>query len=355
MLHEFLSTCRARVIARTSAKLASESDSQQASEERQNRIWTVLDQLVVVLEEAREVTDLSALRIFAARHGRCLFLLGFTVSAAVRDYGCLAEAVSELADEGHEPMSAGEYRTFHLCLDAAIAGAVTEYVRLADRRRGEDERERLGALAHELRNRLSAAMLAFSAIRSGRVPFGGSTGQMLWRNLEQIRDRVDRSLTQVRLESGFPAVTERIVLAELIDDVEIEASLEAEAHDMTLQVTLVAPEICVLVERATLTAAVITLLQNAFQFSRPAARVSLSTSATAARVLVEVGDECGGLPGGVSEALFQPHLQMGKNRRGLGIGLSISRRAVEASGGELRVRDLPGRGCVFTIDLPRCA
>ncbi len=33
----------------------------------------------------------------------------------------------------------------------------------------------------------------------------------------------------------------------------------------------------------------------------------------------------------------------------------ISRRAVEANVGTLRVRDLPGRGCVFTIDLPRLA
>jgi len=37
----------------------------------------------------------------------------------------------------------------------------------------------------------------------------------------------------------------------------------------------------------------------------------------------------------------------------LGLGLAISRRSVEENGGELRVRDVPGTGCVFTIDLPR--
>jgi signal transduction histidine kinase len=45
--------------------------------------------------------------------------------------------------------------------------------------------------------------------------------------------------------------------------------------------------------------------------------------------------------------------QLGVDRSGLGLGLSISRRAVEAIGGKLRVRDMPGIGCVFTIDLPR--
>jgi hypothetical protein len=35
------------------------------------------------------------------------------------------------------------------------------------------------------------------------------------------------------------------------------------------------------------------------------------------------------------------------------LGLSISLKGVKASGGEIRVRDLPGAGCVFTVDLPR--
>jgi hypothetical protein len=39
----------------------------------------------------------------------------------------------------------------------------------------------------------------------------------------------------------------------------------------------------------------------------------------------------------------------------LGLGLSICRRSVEANNGALRVRDLPGSGCIFTIDLPRHA
>jgi signal transduction histidine kinase len=36
-------------------------------------------------------------------------------------------------------------------------------------------------------------------------------------------------------------------------------------------------------------------------------------------------------------------------------GLSIARQGIEASEGTLTVRDIPGTGCVFTIDLPRHA
>jgi signal transduction histidine kinase len=51
--------------------------------------------------------------------------------------------------------------------------------------------------------------------------------------------------------------------------------------------------------------------------------------------------------------MFLPFKQGGSDKTGLGLGLSISRRTVEANDGTLSVRDRPGSGCVFTIDLPR--
>jgi K+-sensing histidine kinase KdpD len=54
--------------------------------------------------------------------------------------------------------------------------------------------------------------------------------------------------------------------------------------------------------------------------------------------------------GTVAVRMFEQH---GTDRSGLGLGLSISRRAVETCSGSLTVRDKPGMGCVFTIDVPR--
>jgi signal transduction histidine kinase len=70
-------------------------------------------------------------------------------------------------------------------------------------------------------------------------------------------------------------------------------------------------------------------------------------------VFIDVEDECGGLPLGEAEALFRPFLQSGADRSGLGLGLSISRKAVQLNGGEIRVRNVPGKGCIFTVELPR--
>lgn len=67
---------------------------------------------------------------------------------------------------------------------------------------------------------------------------------------------------------------------------------------------------------------------------------------------ISVQGECGRLAPGKQEHMFRPFDQMDKNRKGLGLGLSISRRSVDAIGGTIDVRDVPGVGCVFTIDLP---
>ncbi len=53
-----------------------------------------------------------------------------------------------------------------------------------------------------------------------------------------------------------------------------------------------------------------------------------------------------------AEKLFGAFEQHGADRTGLSLGLFISRKGIEASGGHIRVRDIPGHGCVFTIDLP---
>jgi signal transduction histidine kinase len=106
-------------------------------------------------------------------------------------------------------------------------------------------------------------------------------------------------------------------------------------------------------DRQILAAAVANLLQNAFKFTPTYGKVVLTTSATADRVLFEVEDECGGLPPGKPEDLFRSFEQRSSDRTGLGLGLSICLKAAKANGGRITVRDVPGKGCVFTLDLPR--
>jgi signal transduction histidine kinase len=163
---------------------------------------------------------------------------------------------------------------------------------------------------------------------------------------------VDSSVAHVRLEANLRA-PERVSMREFIEEVEVGASMEASARGLALTIAPVETGVEVEADRQLLAAAVANLLQNAFKFTHPRGHVTLTTSSTAERVLIEVEDECGGLPQGKSDELFLQFEQRGHDRTGLGLGLSISRRSVEADGGEIHVRDMPGVGCVFSIDLPR--
>ena len=55
----------------------------------------------------------------------------------------------------------------------------------------------------------------------------------------------------------------------------------------------------------------------------------------------------------VTAAAAEPKLDTEEQKTLYALGLTISRRGVEACGGRIRVRDVPGKGCIFTVDLPR--
>jgi signal transduction histidine kinase len=115
------------------------------------------------------------------------------------------------------------------------------------------------------------------------------------------------------------------------------------------------PRLAVDADRALLISAVTNLLQNAFKFTVAHSEVSLHAYGVADRVRIDVEDHCGGLPPGIADSMFLPFTQGSADKSGLGLGLSIARRVVEANQGTLTVHDRPGSGCVFTVDLPRCA
>jgi signal transduction histidine kinase len=271
----------------------------------------------------------------------------------VHDYGAICQIVTDLAVERKAPVRAEEFRTLNLCLDDAIAGAVEEYGRQSEESIRDENTERLGVLAHEMRNLLSTAILAFESINSGVVALNGSTGRVLGRSLLGLRHLVDRSLADVRLDAGLQDV-QRVAIAEVIEELEIIASVQAQSRDIEFTVRLGEPTVTVDADRQLLTAALANLIQNAFKFTPRNGKVSLTTTTTPDRVFIEVEDECGGLPPGKAEELFQPYSQHGGDRTGLGLGLSISLKTVKAIRGDLRVRSIAGKGCVFTVDLPKC-
>jgi signal transduction histidine kinase len=354
LLHDFLKRHRQTILDR-SRERANERNAPVVTQlELTDGLPLFLDQLGDLLRAASTLTksDDRRLQASASAHGEFLFRRGLTVAQVVHDYGDLCQTITSLAVELEETIAADEFKLLNLSLDDAIAGAVTEYERQRERETESAGTERLGVLAHEMRNLISAAILSFGSIKRGVVPTSGSTGAIHERSLWQLSTLIDRSLAQVRLDVELHSL-EPVTLWQVIEEVEISGTLRAQALRLRFAVAATDPSVVVKADRQILTAALSNLVQNAFKFTRPGTTVQLRTIPSPARVLVEVEDECGGLPEGAAQQLMKPFVQKGRDRSGLGLGLSICVRAMKAIGGELRIRDLPGKGCVFTLDLPR--
>lgn len=217
----------------------------------------------------------------------------------------------------------------------------------------DNENERLGILVHELRNSLQTVTLAFMALESGKVAIGGSTGALMKRGLQFMATLLDRSLSEVRAQACVTDLTHAFPLAAFIADAQSIGSLAADARGCELSVPAVDASVAIAGNRDHLLAALINLIQNALKFTHAHTTVTMHAYVAGDRVSIDVKDQCGGLPPGFSEKMFRPFTQGGFDRSGLGLGLAIARRTVEAAGGSLTVRDLPGTGCVFTMNLPR--
>jgi signal transduction histidine kinase len=359
MLHQFLTENRRDLIQRCRAKVSARRAPLATPSELEHGIPIFLDQLTNMLaRDAEGVSPASEIRIqeAATSHGSELLRHEFTIDQVVHDYGDLCQSITELAAEQAAPITVHEFGVLNIRLDNAIASAVTEFARQQEADQADEAalalNERLGVLAHEMRNHLNTAILALSAMKGGSAGLGGATAGALDRSLIGMRTLIDRTLADVRLGSGEPS-RETIEIASFIAEVRVAAALEAEQLKCTFTVLPLEPGLRVVADRHILASAVTNLLQNAFKFTRPRSHVVLRAHSSKGRVLIDVQDECGGLPAGAAEEIFRPFEQRGRDRSGVGLGLSLSRQGIEASGGTLSVRSVAGKGCVFTIDLPR--
>jgi signal transduction histidine kinase len=351
-LHQFLSENRDQILRCTISNIAQGSPDGTEAELRDS-LPELYDEVVARLRlevGLPRQTAPTAHEKAAAAHGLQRLRLGFTITQLVHDYGALCNSITELAMQNGS-ITAQEYETLNQILDGAIAAAVSGYSSEHDRAAELIAAEHLGFVAHELRNAISAAMLAFDMIRRGHVAIGGRTGDVLERSLTRLRGLIDRSLSEVRLKSGLTISPEPTAFRQLLEEVEASATVDAMTKSARIAIRA-DPTLTGSVDRQLLTSALANLVQNAIKYSRDGAEIQMRCSANDGGAIIEVEDECGGLPDGKTDELFNPFVRGRSEGRGLGLGLAITRQAVEAHRGRIHVRNLPGKGCVFVINLP---
>jgi signal transduction histidine kinase len=356
MLHEFVTTYRADIIARAREKMTARPWPSASTEELDHGVPLFLDQLTEVLlsEQGGGPYSPSAIGSGATRHGRDLLTLGFTVSQVVHDYGDICQAVTELAVEQNAPITTEEFHTLNRCLDTAIAEAVTEHARLTAQGRYADDAERSAHIAHETRDLLNTAMLAFETLKRGTVAINGSTGAVLGRSLVSLRDLVSSTISDIKIAADKQR-RDSISVTAFIDEIADAARLHAEVRGLSFTTERDEVGLTIDADRDLLSSAVTNLLNNAFKFTLPGGRVTLRTHREHNDLVIEVEDSCGGLSKGAGDLLKPSNDKRRQDRTGLGLGLSIARKVARAHGGDISVRDLPGLGCSFAIRMPLAA
>jgi hypothetical protein len=183
MLHEFVTDHRAELLTRCHMKVIARYPSVPIDAVADYGVPVFLDQLIDTLQHDRLATFgrmRSAISRNAVLDGTHMRRQGFTASQVVHHYGDICQAITELAMATNTTVDADDFRILNGCLDEAIAGAITEFTRRRKQTAIDDEsargNERLGFLAHELRNLIQTALVAFEVIKTGKIELSAGTG-----------------------------------------------------------------------------------------------------------------------------------------------------------------------------------
>jgi len=290
----------------------------------------------------------------ASLHGAEMLRLGYTLSHVVHAYGSMCQSITELASKKDVEISTEAFHDLNQCLDVAIAGAVTEFQDHRNTQLKSREIEQLGCFAHEMRNLVACASMSYQLVKKGTVGLGGSTGQVLEKSLKKMEDLIERSMAEVRQNINQKIHVETVPLLTIVDLILVTARIEAQSRNQTIE-TKIDASLNIQADQLAFQSALTNLIQNALKFTRAGGRIEVRGKLEDENVVVEVEDECGGWKAGTKETLFKAFAQNNENRVGLGLGLRIALRAIELNHGTLEARDLPGKGCVFTITLPKPA
>lgn len=224
-------------------------------------------------------------------------------------------------------------------------------------RQQEEQLTFLAGVAHDLRNPLSALKMSAALVTSGRpVPEERlqKTMALVRRQVARLDRMVGDLLDATRIEAGrFELSLEERDVRELASAVVELYQAGGSSHELRL----VLPEEPVLLTAdATRVEQVLhNLVSNALKYSPTGSPVEVTVAREGEEAVLMVVDHGIGISAEELRHLFAPFRRTGKARDtapGVGLGLSVARRIVEAHGGRIEVDSRPGVGSTFRVRLP---
>jgi signal transduction histidine kinase len=253
-----------------------------------------------------------------------------------------------------------------LCTLLPLEREKTDRYLLTERVRSDDALSHrddfLGIVSHDLRNLLGGIVL--TATRLAKRAAGDPGKQDTVTDAARIQryaarmNRLIGDLVDVAsIDAGKLAVTPAqgdwaLLLAESVEIFHGAAI----AKNITLAVEGDHSPLLAAFDHERLLQVLANLITNAMKFTPDGGHISLRAERVGDQIAFAITDSGCGVPAGMLESIFQRFWQVGTNdRRGLGLGLYISRCIIEAHGGTIRAESEPGRGCTVRFTVPAAA
>lgn len=221
------------------------------------------------------------------------------------------------------------------------------------------ERELLANVSHELRTPLSRIRVALDIADEGDAHLARESLADIGTDLAELETIIEDILTATRLESGQLTTAPALRLTStapstLVDAVAHRFRAAHHRHLLVIDCEESLPSLsidAVLVRRA-----LDNFLDNAGKYAAPASTVRLSVRRIADDVVFAIEDSGAGIAVADQALLFTPFFRADKSRTrstgGVGLGLVLSRRIIEAHDGTVTLTSTPGVGTTVTVTLP---
>jgi PAS domain S-box-containing protein len=243
--------------------------------------------------------------------------------------------------------------------DGKIEYLVATYQDITERKQAEQVKDEfIGMVSHELKTPLTVVTGAINVVMNDAIPEEEKRtliGDAAW-GAETMADIVDNLLELSRWQSHRLVLQQApLNLGQTISTSVERSSKKSTRHRIVADVPATLPE--VRADRTRIERILDNLIDNAIKYSPDGGEVKVSGETQGDSVLISVKDQGMGISPVGREKLFQPFERLeavvpGSAIQGIGLGLVVCRRLVEAHGGRIWVESEPGKGSKFCFTLP---
>lgn len=245
-----------------------------------------------------------------------------------------------------------------ICQSNELDQLAVELNRMSERLASLDQERRafLANVSHELRTPISNVQVTVEALKSGAYE-EPELRDRFFQTIEDETKRLSRLIHDLldlgRLEAGVTQLEKQeLSLSSLIE--RAVNAISSRAHSAQILVQVETAELHIQADSERLLQAILNVLDNAIKHSPPNSQIGIALHKNGKYAEVTIQDQGQGIQAQDLPRIFDQFYTTDPSRKGngVGLGLAISKRIVEAHGGSITAHSRVGRGAVFTLCLP---